>query len=115
MNFFTLKYVYAVGCNLSCYIITVLILYLANEYVSAVGIFNNFFNFSNVLLERSLPTINRLHEKELALNFLCNIRNLSSKDKLAFESSGLIHLLAISGSQITPITNGVAYICSKFL
>lgn len=42
-------------------------------------------------------------EQHLALQFLGNMSSLSTQESALFQSSGLVHLLAISGGQILPV------------
>ncbi len=56
-----------------------------------------------------------MQEKNLALNFLANIRKLSFFEAKQFQSSGLIHLLAISGGQVVPLTSGFGKLIAYFL
>lgn len=55
------------------------------------------------LIERASDKVFGLKERSLALNFLANERSLSFKQSLDFQNSGLTHLLAVSGGQISPV------------
>lgn len=76
------------------------------------GILKNFFDFSNWIENKAKSSSSQMQESNLALNFLGNIRKLSFSEKNAFQNSGLIHLLAISGGQVVPLANGISHILS---
>ncbi|WGL58518.1 ComEC/Rec2 family competence protein [Pigmentibacter sp. JX0631] len=88
-----------------CYLFTFCLIFFFQEIIHYESYFKNILDFSDILKNKSISIVANMQEKDLALNFLANIRKLTYHDKLAFEYSGLIHLLAISGSQVSPITN----------
>lgn len=61
-------------------------------------------NLSHLIAEKSRAAAHLMQERNLALNFIGNIRQLSFQEAAVFQASGLVHLLAISGAQIVPVT-----------
>lgn len=100
--------------SIVCYLFTFCIIFFIHEFFNYGEYFKNFLDLSNIFKSKSVSIAENMEEKDLALNFLANIRKLTYQDRLTFEYSGLIHLLAISGSQITPATNivvnGIKYV-----
>ncbi|WP_158998926.1 MBL fold metallo-hydrolase [Pigmentibacter ruber] len=100
--------------SIACYLLTFCIIFFIHEFFNYGEYFKNFLDLSNIFKSKSVSIAENMKEKDLALNFLANIRKITFQDRLIFEYSGLIHLLAISGSQITPTTNiivnGIKYI-----
>lgn len=115
MSFFNVKSFYISLFSFLSYILAVLINFSLPPSLQQEGLIKSQVNISNILIQKADSIIMTMQEKELAANFLCNIRNLNYKDKIAFEASGLIHLLAISGSQITPITNILTLMINKII
>lgn len=69
------------------------------------GVIGQKLNLSKYTNKKSQDIISHLDNKTLAANFLENKRTLNADEQIAFQSSGLIHLLAVSGAQIIPICN----------
>ncbi|WP_186646581.1 ComEC/Rec2 family competence protein [Fluviispira vulneris] len=84
-------------------------------FFSDTGIIENTFNLSSRIKQKSQNIAIAMQEKNLALNFLANIRKLSFFEAKQFQSSGLIHLLAISGGQVVPLASGFGKIISYSL
>lgn len=79
------------------------------------GLLKPFINLSEWTEYKARAVSENMREKNLAMNFLGNLRKLSFDEAKAFQSSGLIHLLAISGGQIVPLANGFSFIIGYFL
>jgi len=67
------------------------------------GIIGHKIDLYDQISTKAESLISQLEHKYLAINFLLNQRILSDEQKVSFQSSGLIHLLAVSGGQVLPV------------
>ena len=111
----------AIGAFLSCVIYSLLIILLNDlpKFIQENGFLKNIVDISSWAEKKAVITSEHMNESNLALNFLGNLRKLSFDEAKAFQSSGLLHLLAISGGQVVPLANGfssiLGYIIYYFL
>lgn len=67
-------------------------------------------NLSEYTESKAESLIPKLKHQNLAVNFLANQRILNEEEKSSFQSSGLVHLLAVSGAQIIPVCQLMSFI-----
>ena len=100
------------GILSSCviYILTIILLNDLPKFLQENGIFKNLLDFSIWSEQKAIMTSEHMTEANLAMNFLGNLRKLSFEEAKVFQSSGLLHLLAISGGQVVPLAKGFSAI-----
>lgn len=105
------------GILLSCVTYSVLIILLNDmpNFLQKNGVLKNIFNISTWAEHKAIIVSENMKERNLSLNFLGNLRKLSFEEAKAFQSSGLLHLLAISGGQVVPLANGFSIILGYIL
>ncbi|APJ02584.1 ComEC/Rec2 family competence protein [Silvanigrella aquatica] len=94
----------------------VTIIILLNDlplFIKENGLFKLIINLSSWAENKAMLISENMIEKNLALNFLGNIRKLSFSEAKSLQSSGLMHLLAISGGQVVPLAMLFSYFLSK--
>lgn len=72
------------------------------------GLLGQSLNLTWLIEDKARFLASHMSEQNLALNFLANIRKLSQGENHAIQTSGLVHLLAISGGQVAPIARSIA-------
>lgn len=89
-------------------------LYIPNS-LQKYGILNNRFNLVELVQNKARAVTGSMHEINLGLNFIGNFHKLSPLESHIFQSSGLVHLLAISGAQILPLVSLISFFISSLL
>lgn len=112
LNYFLCKNIFF---SIILYVVLIILLNDFPEEIKNNGIFKQFFDYSNWVEQKAKITSAQMQESNLALNFLGNLRKLTFSEAKAFQNSGLIHLLAISGGQVVPLANGISKIFSYIL
>jgi hypothetical protein len=97
------KFIHKISINITIYLSLIGVLYFTQNIFGKYGIIGQQFDLSHYMHEKSKYLISHLKSQTLAMNFLENKRILTPEENIAFQSSGLIHLLAVSGAQIIPI------------
>jgi hypothetical protein len=97
------------------YLIIFILIHDLPLFLRENGLFKKFLDFSSFAEQKALLVSSGLQEVNLALNFLANMRKLSFGEAQAFQSSGLLHLLAISGGQVVPIAHGMSALIGYIL
>ncbi len=103
-KFYVILYLFIIGLNS-----------VLPDNIQKYGLFNNELNLKTLLEEKALYTSNKMTESNLGLNFLANKNKLSNLEYEVFQNSGLLHLLAISGGQINPLTSLSSFIISNLV
>lgn len=88
---------------------------LLPEKMQKYGLFNNQANLVYLVQNKAKTVADSMQETNLGLNFIGNYHKLSPLESQIFQSSGLVHLLAISGAQILPVVNLICYCLSIIL
>lgn len=101
--------------NLFIYFLFYSILKTLPFSIQKTGLLNNSLNLMHLIQDKAIYSASLMTESNLALNFVGNIHKLTTFEKNIFQTSGLVHLLAISGGQILPITALCSAIISKFI
>lgn len=104
------KFIEKIFINILIYLSLLAVLTVNQGLFGQAGIIGQKFNLSHYTMTKSQYLIDHLEHQNLAVNFLVNQRTLSDEEKIEFQSSGLIHLLAVSGAQIIPICNLFSFI-----
>lgn len=99
----------------SLYLFVSFLLALLPVEIKEHGFLLSKLNLSYLIVEKSRAAAQLMQERNLALNFIGNIRQLSVEEAAAFQGSGLVHLLAISGAQIVPVAQFFASVCAFVL
>lgn len=97
------------------YLLLLILLDNLPEGIKNEGMLKSIFDLSEWTRQKAVSVSQGLEETNLALNFIGNIRKLSFQEAKTFQSSGLLHLLAISGGQIVPLANGISSLISYIL
>jgi Competence protein len=107
----------AKGFLSSCIIYSLLIILLNDlpRILQENGLLKNTVDISSWAEQKAVTTSEQMKEANLAMNFLGNLRKLNFEEAKAFQSSGLLHLLAISGGQVVPLANGFSNILGYIL
>lgn len=107
----------ATGILSSCALYSLLIILLNDlpTFIQEHGLLKNIVDISAWAEQKAVLTSEQMEEGNLAMNFLGNIRKLNFEEAKAFQSSGLLHLLAISGGQVVPLANGFSIIIGYIL
>ncbi|KAB8030765.1 ComEC/Rec2 family competence protein [Fluviispira multicolorata] len=108
LHLFSVGFLYSIFS----YLIFIISIQATSHIIQNTGIFENIFNISKGVKNKAFFISSQMEEKNLALNFLGNIRMLSFTEANQFQSSGLLHLLAISGGQVVPIASGISQFIS---
>ena len=88
--------------------------YLMPENMQKYGVLNNHINLAYLVQNKAKAVADSMNETNLGLNFIGNFHKLSPLESQIFQSSGLVHLLAISGAQILPVVSLLCF-CSSFI
>lgn len=103
-------------CTILIYTFAAFLLQFSPQKMQNQGFIGSSLQAVSKKIEKKASHISSaLDEQNLSLNFLANKRKLSFTEAKAFQSSGLLHLLAISGGQVVPIAFLVCYLSAKLL
>lgn len=89
--------------------------FLLPENFQKYGFLNNKLNLVYLVQNKAESVSNFMHEPNLGLDFIGNFHKLSQFESQIFQSSGLVHLLAISGAQVLPIVNIICFFIALIL
>lgn len=94
------------------YIVLYALSNLIPESMQKYGFFNNQLNLVPIVQAKASAVAVHMNETNLGLNFIGNFHKLSPAESQMFQSSGLVHLLAISGAQILPVVSLFCFLIS---
>ena len=101
--------------NIMAYIFLYFIFCFLPFQFQKYGILQNKLNFMYLIQNKAKFAASSMTEINLGLNFIGNAHKLSPLESQIFQSSGLIHLLAISGGQILPVVGLFGFLSSTLI
>ena len=109
------KFINSASTYITLYLLLFFILNLLPFKIQKTGVFHGELNLVHLIKSKGEDATKKMHESNLGINFIANGHKLSETERQIFQSSGLIHLLAISGGQILPIVQIFCFIHAKLL